>query len=303
MSEPTRVLLVEDDPGDAYILRWHLKSDSGGHHFELDHVEFLATGLERLAERDFEILLLDLGLPDSLGLETFSRFHQEAPDVPIVVLSGIEDEEVALAAVREGAQDYLVKKDLTRALLTRAICYALERHAMQESIRSMSLTDSLTGLYNRRGFETLAQQQFKQVRRSKKKLTLVYLDLDDLKKINDNGGHRAGDEAIVEAAELLRRSFRDSDIVARLGGDEFAVLLVDARDGATEVPLQRLSENLAMANGRSDRPFPLSLSLGRADWDPETANGTDLAALIQRADEAMYRQKHSRQKRQRSEAT
>ncbi len=295
MAEPTRILLVEDDAADAYILRWHLlKNPRNRHRFDLEHVEYLGTGLDRLSQDSFEVLLLDLGLPDSLGIETFCRASREAPDIPIIVLSGLDDEDVALSAVREGAQDYLVKSELTGPLLVRSIRYAIERHHMQQSLRSLSLEDELTGLYNRRGFQALAEQQLKQVRRSKKQLTLVFLDLDDLKQINDSQGHGVGDQALVEAAALLRRSFRDSDILARLGGDEFAVLLVDAREDGVPVPIARLRENLAKATGLDERDFPISISFGLAAWDGEKP--TTLDELITRADEEMYREKRAHKK-------
>lgn len=295
MAEPTRILLVEDDVADAYILRWHLlKNPRNRHRFDLEHVEYLEAGLERLSEDSFEVLLLDLGLPDSVGLDTFCRAGRGAPTVPIIVLSGLDDEDVALSAVREGAQDYLVKSEITGPLLIRSIRYAIERHHLQRSLRDLSLEDELTGLYNRRGFQALAEQQLKQVRRSKKQLTLVFLDLDDLKLINDNQGHGVGDDALVEAADLLRRSFRDSDIVARLGGDEFAVLLVDAHENAVPIPIARLRENLAQANALPDRTFPMSISFGLAAWDG--GRTTTLEELIARADEEMYREKRAHKK-------
>lgn len=293
MAEPTRILLVEDDAADAYILRWHLlKNPRNRHRFELEHVEYLEAGLERLSRDSFAILLLDLGLPDSVGIDTFCRAGREATDVPIIVLSGLDDEDVALSAVREGAQDYLVKSEITGPLLIRSIRYAIERHHLQRSLRDLSLEDELTGLYNRRGFQALAEQQIRQVRRSQGQLTLVYLDLDGLKTINDSQGHRAGDEALVETADILRRSFRDADIVARLGGDEFAVLLLDTRQDGVEIPIARFRENLARANRTTERGFPISVSFGFAAWDDKEL--TNLDELIARADEEMYLEKRKR---------
>ncbi len=288
----TRVLLVEDDPADAYIFRRYLQKDP--HRFELEHVDQLAAGLHRLHDGDFEILLLDLALPDSLGLATFHSACREVPETPIIVLTGNDDEELALRAVREGAQDYLLKSEVTGPLLVRAIRYAIERHQMQRSLLNLSLTDDLTELYNRRGFQTLANHQLKQAARSGKQLALIFADLDGLKDINDSQGHSVGNDALIEMADILRQTFRDSDIVARLGGDEFVVLLVNAGEGGLPVPVARLRESLERASEAPDRAYPLSVSIGYAVGSPE--DPSTLQHLLDQADQAMYREKRGKQK-------
>ena len=124
--ETLRILLVEDNPDDAELLRESL-SEVASPHFELTHVPRLADALERLGGERFDAVLSDLGLPDSQGLATFARLQARAPDVPIVVLTGLDDETVAVRAVQDGAQDYLVKGQLSAGLLVRSIRYALER--------------------------------------------------------------------------------------------------------------------------------------------------------------------------------
>ncbi len=292
MQNSTRVLLVEDDPADAYIFRRYLQKDS--HCFDLEHVAELASGLDRLQDQEFEILLLDLALPDSLGLETFHRATNEVPDTPIIVLTGNDDEDLALRAVRDGAQDYLLKAQVTGPLLVRAIRYAIERHQMQRSLLNLSLTDDLTELYNRRGFQTLAGHQLKQAARAGKQLALIFADLDGLKDLNDTQGHSVGNDALIEMADILRQTFRDSDIVARLGGDEFVVLLVNARQDGVRVPVSRLRRNIERANEAPDRVYPLSVSIGYAVGLPE-GPGT-LEDLLEQADQAMYREKRGKRK-------
>jgi phosphoserine phosphatase RsbU/P len=131
-SDPTaerqniHILLVEDDPDDVWVMR-NLLSDRWDGPFKLSHVELLSAGLERLREFPFDIVLLDLSLPDSQGLETFITMHSQAGDVPIVVLSGYSDESIAVKAVQAGAQDYLVKGQVDDNLLVRSIRYAIER--------------------------------------------------------------------------------------------------------------------------------------------------------------------------------
>lgn len=135
MPSPTiRVLLVEDSPTDADLLAIEL-DDVASARFEIDAVETLASGLHRLTERAFDIVLLDLNLPDSFGVETCERMHRAAPSLPIIVLTGLADEERALATFKVGAQDYLVKGQCDGALLSRAIRYAIERQASNERAR------------------------------------------------------------------------------------------------------------------------------------------------------------------------
>ena len=133
-AEPqsVHILLVEDDPDDVWVMR-NLLGDRWDGPFKLSHVELLSAGLERLAEGRFDIILLDLSLPDSQGLETFFTMHAQARDVPIVVLSGYSDESTAVRAVQAGAQDYLVKGQVDDNLLVRSIRYAIERTRLHKA--------------------------------------------------------------------------------------------------------------------------------------------------------------------------
>ena len=153
------------------------------------------------------------------------KVRAQAPEIPLVILTGLDDESLGLSAVQWGAQDYLVKGHADGNLLARCLLYSIERQRMQATLRNLSLTDPLTGLYNRRGLAALGKQQLKTARRNKSSLSLVLADLDGLKQINDTQGHQQGDAAIIEIANALKETFRQSDILARLGGDEFAALL------------------------------------------------------------------------------
>ena len=159
-----------------------------------------------------------------------------------------------------------------------------------EELRRLALLDELTGLNNRRGFVLLAGHSANVAKRDKRPMTLLFVDLDNLKQINDNFGHSEGDRAIADAAMVLRDTFRESDVVARVGGDEFCVLMMS--DGPVldaDTPMIRLSTNVDLHNARRDRPYKLSFSVGKADYDP-TAPAT-IEELMQAADEAMYVQK------------
>ena len=133
-ESPIRILLVEDNPGDVRLLREHL-SEAKQDRFELTHVATLSGGLEQLAGNRTDVVLLDLSLPDSHGLDTFVRAQAQAPGMPFVVLTGLADETVAAAALREGAQDYLVKGQVDSNLLVRSMRYAIERKRAEEALR------------------------------------------------------------------------------------------------------------------------------------------------------------------------
>ena len=126
MAKTTRVLLMEDNPGDARLIL-EMIAEAGGDGFELEWVSQLSEGLERLSAGKVDLVLLDLGLPDSRGIDTFSRAYAHAPEVPFVLMTGLEDETLALTSIRQGAQDYLVKGETNAKLLLRAIRYATER--------------------------------------------------------------------------------------------------------------------------------------------------------------------------------
>ncbi|MFQ5814333.1 MAG: PAS domain S-box protein, partial [Anaerolineae bacterium] len=163
------------------------------------------------------------------------------------------------------------------------------RVRMEETLRALALLDELTNLYNRRGFSVLAEQQLKMAERGKRKMLLLFADLDGLKWINDTFGHSEGDRALMETADVLEETFRESDIVARIGGDEFVVLAVETNGSPAEVLVHRLQENLEARNARRDRRYELSLSVGLARYDPERP--CSIEELLTQADRAMYERK------------
>jgi len=294
MSErPIKILLIEDNPGDARLIR-EMLSEMRDTSFDLECTKNLSTGLESLKRGRFDVVFLDLSLPDSHGFETFTTLHTKISQIPIIVLSSLDDEELAIKAVREGAQDYLVKGHVNSELLERSMHYAIERQRMLDELRSLSLVDELTGLYNRRGFFTLAQQQLKTTNRTKRGVLLIFADLDKMKWINDTLGHSEGDRALKDIADILKMTFRASDIIARIGGDEFAVLLIDTPKVNPEVFINRLQQNIKAQNAKLNRPYRLSVSVGISRYDPESPCGID--ELLVQADRLMYKQKWNKQK-------
>jgi diguanylate cyclase (GGDEF)-like protein len=171
-----------------------------------------------------------------------------------------------------------------------------ERKHLEEELREASLHDLLTGLHNRRGFFTLAEQQVKAAARARMKLSLTYLDCDDFKWVNDSLGHEQGDKVLVDTAHILRQTFRESDIIARIGGDEFVILSIEAADVDPEVFLKRLQQNIDEYNAKETRRYKLALSWGTVAYDPESLDSLD--ELLSQADRLMYRHKKDKANKQ-----
>jgi diguanylate cyclase (GGDEF)-like protein/PAS domain S-box-containing protein len=163
---------------------------------------------------------------------------------------------------------------------------------MEQRLLNMSLVDDLTGLYNRRGFFTLAEQQIKLANRTKRGLLLLFIDIDRMKWINDTLGHAEGDEALKETAEAIKNTMRSSDLVARMGGDEFVALAIEAIYDDKPPVIARLQRHLDLINGKAGRTYELSLSIGSAYYEPEKPCSVD--ELVRRADMAMYEHKRSK---------
>ncbi|MEI6634411.1 MAG: GGDEF domain-containing response regulator [Chlamydiota bacterium] len=289
-----RVLLIEDEPEQAALIGEMLSTDGStpaagygcDRAYALECAPRLSKGITRLASGGIDVVLLDLSLPDSKGLETYAKVHASSPDVPIVIVTSSDREEYAVKALSKGAQDYIFKGTINREVFRRSIYYAIERNKLQMKLRAMSLEDELTGLNNRRGFYTLTAQQIKMERRMKRGMSLIFADIDDLKRINDNFGHYEGDRALAEFACILKRCFREADIIARIGGDEFAVLTTGDR---SEKLIERLQIAINARNARGDLGYTLSASAGAMICQPGKPCSTE--DLLRRADEAMYTHK------------
>ncbi|MCX7815978.1 MAG: diguanylate cyclase [Syntrophales bacterium] len=164
-----------------------------------------------------------------------------------------------------------------------------EQKLLEKKLEDISITDELTGILNRRGFTTLAQQQLKIAERTKKPMLLFFIDLDKMKEINDTLGHQKGDEALRETSAILKKTFRKSDIIGRIGGDEFAVLVLNAGEKEKFLFETRLSEIIRLRNASTQKDYQLSFSMGCAVYDPD--NPQNLDSLMSKADTLMYQAK------------
>ncbi len=189
-------------------------------------------------------------------------------------LSPVKDPDGTVAAVT------VISKNIT------------DRKRMEDELKALTLTDPLTGLYNRRGFFELAGTQLRLAGRMKRPMVLLFADLDGLKAINDRFGHQAGDAALIAVAKILQATHRDSDIIARIGGDEFVLLPVEVSEEGVPFIIDRLEERLEEYNRSGRLPFKISLSTGMSIFDPEKPRSLDELLIV--ADQAMYDRKRQR---------
>lgn len=282
------ILLVEDNPGDQRLVR-EMLDEAAPDRFRLIVAACLTDTAAILDRERVDIVLLDLRLPDGNGLDSLVKMHALLPEVPIVVLSHVEDEALAVKAVRMGAQDFLVKAQINGPLLTRSLRYALERRRIEEELYRLAHHDALTGLPNRKLFYERLGGAMAMARRQRRMLALMIVDLNNFKEINDTHGHPVGDAVLVQVAERLSRSLRETDCVARLGGDEFVVFasgLADAEDA--ENIARKIVDLLAAPVDEGGASAGLAASIGIALYPDD---GDDLETLVGNADAAMYRAK------------
>lgn len=286
-GERDHVLVIDADPAEALRSAEALGQGSL-RPFQVSRAATFAAATQRLRDTRYDAIVLDLSLPDRRGMDAVQTMLTAAPDTAVVILSGLDDEALALEAVRLGAQDCLPKAS-DRAALRRAVRHAIERKRIEHELCQRAKLDPLTGLPNRLLFRDRLAQAVQRIDRDQRAVALIFIDLDGFKAINDRYGHATGDRLLVAVADRLRRAVRRTDTVARLGGDEFAVILEAVRhpDDAARVAEQALL-SLRETFGIDGRAIELGASLGVAF----TAHASEVPdALTHRADVAMYRAK------------
>jgi diguanylate cyclase (GGDEF)-like protein len=281
--------LVEDNPGDIRIVDEILRkawADPGS----VSHVSSVEEALGRVADETPACILLDLSLSDTQGLETLDGMRDACPAVPIVVLTGTDDETLAIQAVQAGAQDYLIKGHVDAPLLRRSIRYAIERKAAEVELSHQALHDPLTGLANRTLLMDRLSQALARSSRRAFSLAVLFLDLDRFKLINDSLGHAVGDKLLQEVTARLADALRPMDTVARLAGDEFVIVCEDVAGlWYAEQIAERVIEIVStpvLLEGRSVVvTVSIGIAMGRTGMTPEE--------LLREADTALYRAKNA----------
>ena len=283
-----RVLLIEDNDVDAQLTQ-DLLSEWSTEEFQVARATTLAEGLSLLSRERFDAMLLDLSLPDAFGLPTVREVHAASPTIPVVVLSGVSDQSLALQAVRQGAQDYLVKGQCHPELLARAIRFAIERKRFEEHLTYLAQYDHLTGLVNRILFRDRLVQATARSKRMQQMIGLMLLDLDRFKLVNDTFGHDMGDELLKAVSERLKTCVREVDTVARMGGDEFTIILEGvSSEQNVLVVAKRITESIATPFELKGHCISIGISIGITIY-PQDDHPVD--ELLKHADTAMYQAK------------
>lgn len=317
----THVLLIEDNLGDAFLIKNFLHQTNNTK-FDIVHVDSLSASFEHLKQTSFDVALLDLSLPDSHGIDTLLEFQLKSPNLPIVVLTGLDSDIIAHRLVRHGAQDYLIKEKINATWLASAIKHAIarfkgieERYQQEKSsqqelkkhvdayqheilqldkqlqtLEELSATDALTRIANRYYFQKNFERDWCQSCKNSQPISLILLDLDYFKQFNDSCGHPKGDDCLRQVAQSLKQTLkRSTDLVARYGGEEFIVLLPNTpKSGAIEVAAQLRSgvNGLAIRHPNSTISSWVTASFGVASMVPTSM--VQSSELIEYADQALY---------------
>ncbi len=298
LREPVRVLIIDQDVAYARILRRYLELATPPV-YRVTCCENLAAAMEWLSAARFDIALAVLDLPDSRGLDTLAALTDLAPRLPVILMSDADAAQVAERALSRGAEEYVIKGRFRRVELLRAIRYAIDTRAMQahllrqnrrlrklvRRLKTSIQTDHLTGLLSRRHAQRRLEGEMAQYRRYGIPFSVIQIDVDDFKRINDDFGHEAGDRALKAAAEYIDQTRRDSDLAARFGGDEFLIILPAATLEAAESVCARLCARTIPCQTRDDMIHQLTLSVGAAcaegfETGADLLDAADLAMLM-----------------------
>ena len=286
-----KILYVEDEIDHAILIGEFIK-EIANVHYEMTHVQQLEEALLELDNDRYDIVMLDMSLPDKQGLDTVTAVCERAPEIPVVVMTSIDDESMAIKALQRGAEEYLVKGDMNSHALSRILRYAIMRHKGRVELQSLSLIDDLTSLYNRRGFMLFSQQQLSIAIRTKRGMILFFIHIEGLNEISEKFGHQYEDLAKIETANILKEAFRESDIIARHGRDEFTAMAIESFDASNEIIITRLQDELESRNKQENRQYKLSLCIGTAYYDTEEL--CTIEELINRAKKSMIEQKKNK---------
>lgn len=291
------ILVVDDSPDNLEVLATRLRFRG----YQVDTASSGKEALEQVSQSPPDLVLLDVMMPDIDGYEVTRHIKSDPnlPFIPVILVTARDSTQDKVAGLDAGADDYLTKplnfpelEARVRSMLRiKELQHELEEK--NKELEQLSISDGLTGLYNHRHIQEVVHEEYERARRTGEPLSVVMLDFDHFKRVNDAYGHQVGDRVLQEMAEILRKTAREIDKLGRYGGEEFIAVLpeTDAEDATTFA--ERVRERVArhpFAVGRAE-PLQLTISAGTATYPyPGVYNPR---TLVQRADQALYAAKRA----------
>jgi diguanylate cyclase (GGDEF)-like protein len=288
MGTPIRVLIVEDSENDAALIVHELQR--GGYDPTVERVDTPNAMGVALNKQTWDIIFAGYTMPNFSGMDALARVREQELDVPFIFVSGTVGEETAVEAMKAGAQDYLMKSNLKRLLPAverqlHTVSVRRQQNRFEETVQYLAYHDALTDLPNRAVFYDRLQQCVLTCHREKKPLTLLLMDLNRFKEVNDTFGHLSGDLLLRQIGPRVRRCLRESDTVARIGGDEFAILLPNTHVEGASQTARKILKMLEAPFVLGEVTIDVGVSIGIALY-PD--HGDEGDALVHRADMALY---------------
>jgi two-component system, cell cycle response regulator len=288
-SNAVKVLLIDNSSSSGNKVSDMLSKVKGSEYGLSDlvllHDNDLSDGLRELVNVDVDAVIFDLPLTDDEYLFTLDNVCSISHTIPIIIVSSNKDNKTALLAIQAGAQDYLVKGEFKTKDLLRSLIFSIERHKLERERVGISFVDELTGLYSHIGFSRIGEKHIKIAARTGREVLIVHAELRGLEYINAVYGYDKGNESLIKAGKILKRTFRGTDIIARVGWNKFAALAIDVNENTTKLITKRLKERISLNSTQQDAEFAPTLSYGMAYFRP--TNNHTIEEMLRKAEEAM----------------
>jgi len=284
--ENRTILVVDDTISNLDILIELL------HDYDVIDATNGKDALEIAEEEEIDLILLDIMMPDMDGYETCQKLKSNSTtkNIPIIFITAKSDEDSIEKAYEIGGIDYVTKPFKPKELLAR-VNRELQLQDLQKQLKLLASTDPMTTLYNRRFFTNIASHLLDLAKRDKKTISIVMIDIDKFKTVNDTYGHQIGDDVIIHLANIFLKNKRNSDIVCRYGGEEFVILLPNTSIEGAQTVAQKIRKNVesSIMNLASNKSLKYTISLGVSQVDVD--NEINIEQALKRADDALYEAK------------
>ena len=286
-----KVLIIDDIEDDVRIMEKCMRSQG----YDVITARTGEEGLRLAKEKLPDVILLDIMMPDIDGYKICEELRgtYETRDIPIIFVSAKVEMANIIEGFRRGGDDYITKPFSLQELAAR-VNAAMRVKERQDRLKMMSITDELTGLYNRRYLNERLREEVERARRYRYPISCLMIDIDRFKEINDAYGHQVGDKVLAELGKLLRNTTRVVDIVARYGGEEFLIILPMTNLKGARTVAERIRRSVQQARFGGDLELPLTVSIGCAELNPLEGDEMDPDLLVKQADQALYEAKKTR---------